>query len=37
MSGRGERVLVRLTLIDEGAAGELIAAGAAVFGRDQTV
>jgi len=37
MIGRGERVLVRLTLIDEGADGALIAAGAAVFGRDRTV
>jgi hypothetical protein len=31
MSGRGDRVLVRLTLIDEGANGVPIAAGAAVF------
>jgi hypothetical protein len=37
MRGLGERVLVRLTLIDEGADGALIAAGAAVFGRDRTV
>jgi hypothetical protein len=37
MSGCGERVLVRLTLIDEGAEGAPIAAGVAVFGRDQTV
>jgi hypothetical protein len=37
MSGRGERVLVRLTLIDEGSNGAPIAAGAAVFGRNQTI
>jgi hypothetical protein len=37
MSGCGERVLVRLTLIDEGANGAPIAAGVAVFGRNQTI
>ena len=36
MSGCGERVLVRLTLIDEGANGAPIAAGVAVFGRNRT-
>jgi len=37
MNGCGERVLVRLTLIDEGSNGAPIAAGAAVFGRNQTI
>lgn len=37
MNGCGERVLVRLTLIDEGVNGAPIAAGVAVFGRNQTI